>query len=249
MKTIFDLGMYDASDTIYYLEEGFRVVAVEANPALVRRAQVALDKYVASGQLAIVNAAIGPSNEAIEVSICGDDLGSSSIYRELVEARTPIGKFTVQGITTHELFDRFGVPYYLKIDVEGADGLCVRALSSTTKPNYLSFEVDDDLEELTDHLASIGFTKFKLINQVTFRELTNRRNLRDRTALKIVRMLGYAEPQYVKRCGRLFKSAHSSGPAPWCSDGAWRSRDELLRKWERLHSLLQHNVWFDLHAM
>ena len=78
MKTIFDLGMYDGSDTIYYLEEGFRVVAVEANPALVQRAQAALGKYVTSGQLEIVNAAIGPSNEAIELSVCGDDLGSSS---------------------------------------------------------------------------------------------------------------------------------------------------------------------------
>lgn len=249
MKTIFDLGMYDASDTRYYLEEGFRVVAVEANPALARRAQAALDDYVVSGQLAVVNAAIGPTNEAIEVSVCGDDLGSSSIYRELVEARTPIGKFTVPGITTHELFDRFGIPYYLKIDVEGADGLCVRALSRATKPNYLSFEVDDDLEELIDHLASIGFTKFKLINQVTFRELSNRYNFRDRAALKIVRMLGYAEPQYVKRGGRLFKSAHSSGPAPWCSDGAWRSQRELMRNWTEAKASNQVRGWYDLHAL
>jgi len=248
MKTIFDLGMYDASDTMYYLEEGFRVVAVEANPALARRAEAALDKYVTSGQLAIVNAAIGPSNKAIELSVCGDDLGSSSIYREVIEARNPIGKFTVPGITIQELFDRFGIPYYLKIDVEGADGLCVRALSSATKPNYLSFEVDDHIEELIGHLASIGFTKFKLINQVTFRELTNRRNLRDRAAFKIVRMLGYAEPQYVKRCGRLFKYAHSSGPAPWCSDGAWRSQRELMRNWAEAKASNQLEGWYDLHA-
>ena len=35
MKTIFDFGMCDAADTVYFLEEGFKVVAVEANAALV----------------------------------------------------------------------------------------------------------------------------------------------------------------------------------------------------------------------
>ena len=182
--------MYDASDTIYYLEEGYKVVAVEANPALVRRAETMLSSYIASGQLQILNAAISDTNGAVQLVVCGDDLGSSSIYEEKVRDRTPIGTFTVPGITIQELFDRFGIPYYLKIDVEGTDGLCVRALSSASKPNYLSFEVDDHIEELIEHLASIGFKKFKLINQVTFRELTNRRNLRDRTTLKIVRMLG-----------------------------------------------------------
>ena len=75
MKTIFDVGMYDASDTIYYLEEGYKVVAVEANPALVRRAETMLSSYIASGQLQILNAAISDTNEAVQLVVCGDDLG------------------------------------------------------------------------------------------------------------------------------------------------------------------------------
>ena len=125
MKTVFDIGMYDGSDTIYYLEEGYRVVAVEANPALVRRAQMALRSYIASGQLQVLNAAISDTNEAVQLVVCGDDLGSSSIYEEKVRDRTPIGTFTVPGITIQELFERFGIPYYLKIDIEGADAQCV----------------------------------------------------------------------------------------------------------------------------
>ena len=38
-KLIFDIGMYDGSDTRYYLNEGFRVLAIEANPVLVKRAR------------------------------------------------------------------------------------------------------------------------------------------------------------------------------------------------------------------
>ena len=38
-RLIFDIGMYDGSDTRYYLNEGFRVLAIEANPVLVQRAR------------------------------------------------------------------------------------------------------------------------------------------------------------------------------------------------------------------
>ena len=38
-RLIFDIGMYDGSDTRYYLNEGFRVLAIEANPVLVKRAR------------------------------------------------------------------------------------------------------------------------------------------------------------------------------------------------------------------
>ena len=38
-KLIFDIGMYDGSDTRYYLNEGFRVLAIEENPVLVKRAR------------------------------------------------------------------------------------------------------------------------------------------------------------------------------------------------------------------
>ena len=38
-ELIFDIGMYDGSDTRYYLNEGFRVLAIEENPVLVKRAR------------------------------------------------------------------------------------------------------------------------------------------------------------------------------------------------------------------
>jgi hypothetical protein len=74
-KRIFDFGMYDASDTIYYLEEGFSVVAVEANPALVQRARSVLSRYISDGKLDVVHAAISADNNDVELTVCGDDLG------------------------------------------------------------------------------------------------------------------------------------------------------------------------------
>ena len=50
MKTVFDIGMYDGADTEYYLSEGHKVVAVEANPALVERAKAKFPNELSSGQ-------------------------------------------------------------------------------------------------------------------------------------------------------------------------------------------------------
>src|SRR4029450_12368536 len=120
------------------------------------------------------------NNEKVELTVCGDDLGSSSIYQDSVSSRTPLGKFAVSGITTLEIFQRFGVPFYLKVDLEGADRLCVESLTAAVKPDYLSFEIGDDFESLLTHVASIGFSKFKIINQCNLRELSNQDSLRDR---------------------------------------------------------------------
>lgn len=248
MKTIFDFGMYDASDTLYYLEAGFRVVAVEANPSLLERARSALAPYIASEQLHLIGGAISNDHTDVELTVCGEDSGSSSIYAVRVNGRNPVGTYTVPGITTLDLIEQFGTPYYLKIDLEGADRLAVLSLSARTKPEYLSFEANEDTEELVEHAATIGFTKFKLIHQCSFREISNQNNLADRAARKLVRLLGFAEPQYVRRGGRLFKVAHSSGPAPWCSDGAWCSRDAILARWRRAKSAPMGNAWYDLQA-
>jgi hypothetical protein len=62
--------------------------------------------------------------------------------------------------------------------------------------------------------------------------MSNEGNLRDRFARKIVRTLGYAEPQYLRRHRRYFNIGHSSGPAPWHSDGKWFPQDHVLRRWK-----------------
>jgi FkbM family methyltransferase len=248
MKMVFDFGMYDASDTEYYLEEGFKVVAVEANPALANSATHIFSQYIHSGQLAVINAAINSDGQDVELTLSGHDLGSSSIFREKVESRVPLATFTVPGLTTKTLIERYGVPYYIKVDIEGADRLAILGLSTTTKPRYLSFEIGDDLEELMGHLCSIGFAEFKAINQCTLRDLSNEYTWMDKLSHKVIGALGFREPQYVKRAGRYFKVYHSSGPGPWASDSGWRSRQEFLRLWHRPKASDHRNVWYDLHA-
>jgi FkbM family methyltransferase len=248
MKTIFDVGMYDAQDTIYYLEQGFRVVAVEANPNLVQRAKERLSSYVESGQLHLVNSAIGLKGDTIELVVCGDDLGSSTVHRERVANRNPIGSYSVPAISIQELFEIYRVPYYLKVDIEGADRLCVLALTCMTRPQFLSFEIGDDVEELVMYAQEIGYKRFKIINQTNFFELANERRIYDRVAHRIMKYMGYTNHERVRRDGRFFNVGHSSGPVPWRSDGNWYSGQKVLLRWREAKKSNMLSGWYDMHV-
>ena len=57
-----------------------------------------------------------------------------------------------------------GVPHYAKIDVEGADRLCLDALSPASRPALLSIESDKrslrGVEDELDRLVRLGYTRF-----------------------------------------------------------------------------------------
>ena len=246
--TVFDIGMFDGEDTAYYLESGYRVIAVEANPGLVSVAQERFKDAIASGQLTCVNAAISPTGEEVELTLTGTDLASSTLFDARVAHKLPFASIRVPGITLTDLFDRFGVPRYLKVDIEGADRLCILSLTPVTRPAFISFEVGDDAEELITHAENVGYTRFKIINQNYFRELANQNALYDRAVRRLMHRLGYLEPRKIKRAGRFFTADFSSGPVPWLSDGKWYSARETR---ERLRSAIEKQLlegWYDIHA-
>ena len=248
VKLVFDIGMYDGADSRYYLDEGFRVVAVEANPDLVMRARETFAPELASGQLTVVDAAIAQAPGEIELSICADDLGSSTLFDQRIAHRRTTRTCRVRAITLADLFDEYGTPYHMKIDIEGADRLCVLALDTGHRPDYLSFEVDEHLEELLAHAGRVGYRRFKLIGQCSFLEIGNEHGLRARASGRIMRLLGFDEPQRVRRAGRWFQLMHSSGPAPWCSDGGWYPAGALLAKWRQAKACGHLMGWYDVHA-
>ncbi len=248
MTTIFDIGMYDGADTAYYLECGYQVVAVDANPELVDQAKRRFHKAVSEGQLTIVNGAISPNGEMVDLILSGEDLGSSSLFSERLIHKHPSGIITVPGLTLQELIEQHGVPEYIKIDIEGADGLCVLALQPETGPTYISFEVGTDAEALVSHAAQIGFTGFKIINQITFRELANQDCLFDRLTRRLMHEMGFREPKLIKRAGRFFIAGHSSGPLPWESDGSWHSGEATCARLQNARTTNSLSGWYDIHA-
>jgi FkbM family methyltransferase len=246
--TIFDIGLYDCTDTAYYLTLGGRVVSVEANPRLVARAQERFQDEIASGRLAIIHAAISTSTAQVELTVSADDLGSSSMFQDRVADRQPAGVFTAPGLPILDLMQRYGVPEYMKVDIEGADRFCVLPLTRDMRPRYLSFEIGPDVEELLDHARSIGYTRFKIINQVRLRELANEASLRDRAVLRAGEYFGIGEPRRIRRSGYFFSAGLCSGPVPWKTDGRWRAVEETVARWRKRQAQDGYLPHYDIHA-
>jgi FkbM family methyltransferase len=171
---IYDVGAHKGEDTEFYLLKGFRVVAIEAVPALCDLVRVRLRSYLKSGQLTLINAAIadraGPITFFVNrrVSVYGTTCETWAKRNELFGA--PSDKVTVNGIQFSDVLAEHGIPYYLKIDIEGSDLLCLHVLESfPSKPKYASIESAtvrwaDALEEFSV-LRGLGYSKFKLVQQ------------------------------------------------------------------------------------
>jgi hypothetical protein len=54
---IYDVGMHEGEDTKFFIERGFKVVGIEANPQLVARIRETLARPIAEGKLQIVGKA------------------------------------------------------------------------------------------------------------------------------------------------------------------------------------------------
>jgi len=244
---IFDIGLFDGTDTAYYLELG-RVVSVEANPRLVQRGQERFAAEIKSGRLTIVHAAISTDTTPVELTVSADDLGASSMFHDRVADRQPAGSFTAPGLPILDLIQQYGVPEYLKVDIEGADRFCILPLTRAARPRYLSFEIGPDVEELLAHVRSIGYTRFKIINQVRLRELANEASLGDRIASRMTKLLGKEESRQMRRAGRVFSAGVCSGPVPWKTDGRWYAGDETIARWRRRQAQSGYLPHYDVHA-
>ena len=247
---IFDVGLHNGDDTAHYLRQGYRVVAIDADPTLIEEARTQFANAIAARRLELVNVAIGPRRETAEFWICQTHSAWNSFDRSIAsrDGHTPRG-IEVPCLPFRDLLERYGVPFYLKIDIEGHDRYCIQALTAPDLPDYVSFELDTPDHTLASlrHLDSLGYTGFKLITQNTHTALETDPRLVDR--------LRHA---MLPRLQRLHLAERfpfgSSGPFGERTDGRWRTVDDVLAiaTWFREgRSPLGEpglNYWHDVHA-
>lgn len=163
---IFDIGMHTGLDTEWYLAKGFRVVAVEANPMLAAQARERFASEIAAGRLIVEQVGIAETEGVLPFYVNLDNDEWSSFSRALgTRDGTRFDVIEVPCITADTLFERYGIPYFVKIDIEGLDHLVLRALRSREeKPNFLSVE-DNGFSSLIE-LYNAGGCRFKFVDQV-----------------------------------------------------------------------------------
>ena len=82
----------------------------------------------------------------------------------------PPTKTVVPSITFPSLIERFGVPYFMKVDIEGADLLCLEGLVPFDEvPHFLSTEYPLSLAgqiRVLLLLRKLGYQRFQVIDQM-----------------------------------------------------------------------------------
>lgn len=278
-KLIFDVGLNIGQDTAFYLSQGYRVVAVEADPALAQAARTKFSREIEAGRLELVNVGIAEKEGVFDFWICEDKPEFNSLHRHIA-ARDGYAHHCIQIPAQRfaTVLERYGTPYFLKIDIEGNDMLCLEDLSSSLLPQYLSVEsecpldgrsatVEDGLRVLSK-LHDLGYRKFKLIDQYTFCSFSvpfslnyrldtfSRKNLLKTSVPGTYRISQHlmAKPRLERRFGRRFPVG-SSGvwgedtPGKWISYSAAAEAYKYFREKHFQDSDARfHSFWCDWHA-
>ncbi len=177
---IYDVGLHRGEDSEFYLRKGFRVVAFEADPELIVSCKGRLKDFVDSGQLTIVQGAI-VGVDAIEAGSKKVRFYKNSdcsiwgtVSSDWAERNARFGASSsvidVDAINFADAIREHGVPYFMKVDIEGCDSVCLRALSGfRERPTYISIESDKtsfgNIEREIDLLTKLGYTSFKAVEQ------------------------------------------------------------------------------------
>jgi FkbM family methyltransferase len=274
---IYDVGMNNGDDTAYYLYKGYRVVSVEADPTLVEKARERFADDIRRGRLELVNVGIAPREELALFWIC-DEKSEWNSFDIRIASREGLPHHAIEVACQpfRQLLERYGVPAYLKIDIEGHDHYCVADLDPRDPPQYVSLEMSH-LESLFA-LRDLGYRRFKLITQNDHSQLTTnpfaarelvKRQLRSSPTL-------YRIGSRLAKAGRhLVSSAEthstpglltpaqgngwqfsfgSSGPFGDDTAGSWQTCDAAAYTWlayqlgQSRHGPPSLDVWHDVHA-
>lgn len=172
---IFDLGFHNGDDTDFYLKKGFDVVAVEADPRLVRKGEKRFNSFIKKGKLTLLNRAVSDMAGVRKFYVNVRRPDWSSCDKRLAEIDGSHARvIKVDTVMLRDLCDEFGIPHYLKVDIEGCDIVVAHHLFNLPeKPKYVSFETSKQTyAALFSWLYMAGYKKFQLINQLKHSERT-----------------------------------------------------------------------------
>jgi FkbM family methyltransferase len=162
---IIDVGAHQGLDSEFYLRKGFRVVAIEANPRHVSTLRTRLASYIQSRRLVV-----------LDVGVFAED-GTCDFYRNLdndewssfdpvlgTRDGTAYDVIKVRTVRFDHVLREFGVPHYLKIDIEGAERHVFDALlRNQATPKFISAEAGS-LDYLA-YMRVLGYGAFQLLDQ------------------------------------------------------------------------------------
>jgi len=157
---VFDVGANLGQKTHVFLHLGARVVSIEPERECFRYLQT----HFRSDRLTLVNAAVADAPGTVRLMVDPQTPEISTVDASWLVSGPDSAKVgqleeqTVDALTLAQLVDRFGVPDYVKLDVEGFETPALRGLQRAVK--YVSFEFHttnmQDIEERCAILNGFG---------------------------------------------------------------------------------------------
>jgi FkbM family methyltransferase len=264
---VYDVGMHTGQDTAYYLFKGYDVVAIEANPELVRRARKKFRDAIDDNRLQILHVGIAAkSGEADFYISTKKSVWSSFDKANATKEGSGFKAVRLRCAPFSEILHQYGVPRYLKVDIEGNDHLCLDALEADCLPKYVSVEMSHQRgASAIQRLSELGYTGFKFARQ------------NDLTVVDPDRLPAYLQSRrraaefglwghVMRRSRNLWLRAHrprhdgwvfpkgASGPFGEDLQGNWMDAAGATQYWRALigadRSLYGAALgdWFDIHA-
>jgi FkbM family methyltransferase len=276
---VYDVGLGDGADTAYYLAKGRRVLAIDANPTAVSRVSTQFADAIKAKRLEVLNIGISGSEGVKSFWICDGRPEWSSFHPSIASRdEMPHHEVTVECRSFASVLGQFGVPRYLKLDIEGSEIHCLRELRGPDLPTYISFEKSGYEVQALRILEGLGYTGFKMVSQFHFLPVefpptpeqrryeaalrfAQSRNILARAACKLgMRTLLHREiARHRTRSGWSFPQG-SSGPLSDETRGKWQSYGQILDTFARAEEARHRgepsifwasesrSFWADFHA-
>jgi FkbM family methyltransferase len=266
---IYDVGLHNGDDTAYYLALGYRVVAIEADPNLAALGKQRFRIPIMHDQLQILNVGVADREGTLPFWVCeGKTEWSSFDQSSASRGGRKCHSVDVRCVPFGDIVREFGVPYYLKIDIETHDRTCLEGLDRNDLPTYISLELSDP--SVFAALRELGYSRFKIIIQNNHRAIRARphgfirtmlsriplyvRSIRNRLKLPV-----YTRKQLLPPDGesvrRKWKFPYgSSGPFGEFADGEWTTFEQVtalfedFRKGQTEYGNPGALFWHDVHA-
>lgn len=257
---VLDVGAHIGEDSDFYLSLGYRVVGIEPNPILAEWLRRRFSQEIRDGRYTVVQRAVGDTEVDVTFYLNKKYSSWGTTTPQWADRNRKMGAeseaITVRSVRFAEILKTHGCPHYLKIDIEGADMLCVNALfEAKCRPKYISIESTKTswralLNEF-DTLERLGYTRFKVVDQKC-----------------------HKPGDFAHRNGKMIRHAFqhgASGPFGESLDGPWLTKWQALRTYASIfflyktvgdnqllgrvlqhvpfgHRILDRVSWYDTHA-
>jgi FkbM family methyltransferase len=168
---IFDVGLHKGEDAAYYLKKGFRVVGIDANPDLIEWNR---KRFAGNERITIIFGAIAQGQGNVRFFVDRQSTWGTvdpNWARRNVRLGSGHHEIEVPIFDIREAFERWGVPYYLKLDIEGREDVIIDVLGElSSRPAFISMESEKvDFRKLIQELRklrNLGYQRFQVVPQV-----------------------------------------------------------------------------------